>query len=296
MDSPADIQVMTEKEARGKLGYDDLSYNKQKETLLRADSVSPSTSSTNSRHDDRLSRLYPKPISSVQPSKSRPATKSVKKAKKSDANVSSAQQHGSTSSKSAQTSVQKKLDHLYSQGNISPTQSSKPKTIQSKPPPQKTSKPFIDIPPWIWWAVAIVLISLFFSSITSKTPQIQATSTPRPQATATLRQKPTLSAFQVAATESDECLKWTQVKSIPEGKQECVYGIVIDKRRITTDNDSWFLIRFDANPATFYIISEKTLQVKIGNCVVSKSIVNYDLNGIPYMKVTEISIENDRCS
>ena len=295
LDSPADIQVMTKEEALGKLGYSDFSYIKKEDTISTTEPVSSTTVTTSSRDKDKLSQLYSKPKSNIQPSKSRSATKLVEKTKKSDANISPAQQHGSASSKSFRTSVQKKLDHLYSHGNISPTQSSKPKAIPSKPLPKKTSKPSIDIAPWIWWAGALVLIYLFFSSTVNKAPQVVATSTPRPRATATLRREPTLSAFQVAATENTECAKWNEINTIHKGKRKCVYGIFDNNRKIITTSDSWFLIRFDPSPATFYVISENTLQVENGDCIVAKSIVNYDTNGIPYMNVTEISIEKNRC-
>lgn len=297
LDSPADIQIITKEEAQEKLGYG-LDY------MLRE---SPSTGDDvgqkiDSLHDHKLTELYSKPDFKTPPSKAQPTSKAVNKSKNAITQASSTQQQGDAINKNSQMSVSKKLDQLYSQGNISPTQSSKPKAVQSKPSSQKSFKPAVHMPAWVWFAITILLIFIFVSAITSNIPQTQPTSTPKPKPTATttavatLSLQPTLSAIQIAATENATCIEWTQVKSVDEGKLRCVYGIVVEERGITTDSDFWFLIRFDSNPATFYVVSDNLLQVKNGDCVVAKSIVNYDANGIPYMKVAEISIDDNQCS
>jgi hypothetical protein len=282
---------MTKQDALEKLGYSNLRYDKQENKISAEDSSSPVTRGIASRNKDKLSQLYSN--INVQPTNSQPASKSMRKAK--NPSVSSAQPQVNTSSKSPQTNVEKKLDYLYSQGNIAPIQSNKPKTVQIKPPVQKSSMSSILISFLIFGAIGILAIVFFILLLAINVPQSQSTSTPKPQLVATLRDEPTLSVIYATAIEKNECMRWTQVKSVHEGKQICVYGSVINKKTIRTDNDSWFLIRFDIDTTTFYIISDKILQVKIGDCIIAESVINYDINKVPYMKVDEVVIEDNRC-
>jgi hypothetical protein len=177
----------------------------------------------------------------------------------------------------------------------SPTYKNTDKQSSSKPyqpPINKKSK--IEIPIWIWM-VLIVIVFCILSPLFDSLSTSPKTPTTIPRSTATL--KPTsLSPIDIASTQSANCLSWKKVTVSMEGEQKCVYGIVVQRKTLfsTDGNYSWFLIRFDDNPSTFYLTSDFTLNILMGECIVGKGNILVDINGVPNMKVNnliECSIE-----
>jgi hypothetical protein len=143
--------------------------------------------------------------------------------------------------------------------------------------------------------VILGTIIYLFLTTSKKTLNIESPS-PIPQATATIIRGPTLSAAQILATKSALCLEWSQLSKNDEGKLTCIYGVVEKREVIKTKSKYQFIIRFNSEPSTFYLTSDIWLNVMVGDCVVANSIVQYDINGVPFMKVEKIILFNYQCS
>ncbi|MBI5295438.1 MAG: DnaJ domain-containing protein [Chloroflexi bacterium] len=121
-----------------------------------------------------------------------------------------------------------------------------------------------------------------------------ATSSPVVKSTATkIPTKVTLVQNAPQATKAESCIKWNNLSNRYKGQRICVYGTILSQKEITSfdskDFSNWVLIRFDENPATFYIISDYKFNIKSGDCIKVEEILQYDSNGIPFMKVSDIA-------
>jgi hypothetical protein len=160
--------------------------------------------------------------------------------------------------------------------------------LSSQYPPAKTSA--FEIPPWVWWGLAIFVAYLFISSVIS-TPSSSPAERPTSMPISTAIPRPTsLSPPNIVATQSETCMPWKKVTPNLEGQLECVYGNVAQRKTLfSSDNSySWFLVRFDIDPNTFYVTSELTLDINAGDCVMANSVILVDINDVPNMKVDEL--------
>ena len=167
-------------------------------------------------------------------------------------------------------------------------------TSMDKSMPRASAVHALSFLPWAL-AVAFVIFLLAYPLVRHNAPVEQPPTLPQP--TAATAEPAIVPIVQPAGTPTPACVEWRQLVG-DRGRRKCVYGVVFDRKRIQSsdaDNYSWFLVRFDRNPSTFYLISENDLPVRIGDCVVAESVLDYDTNGVPRMKVSEVSVESGHC-
>jgi hypothetical protein len=181
---------------------------------------------------------------------------------------------------------------------------SKPQTQIHQTPPKLVAKATKSKPDGrlkvVIGCIVIVLITTFilFLLILADVTQIKVVSTPTRQPIATKTQKSTLPAPQIIPTKKNDCISWSEVNKLYEGKQTCVYGVVNSKRTFSENGIfSYTLIRFKEDLRTFYLISRnKSVTVKIGDCITVNSIMSYDKNFIPFMEITELDNGGNLCN
>jgi hypothetical protein len=167
----------------------------------------------------------------------------------------------------------------YSTPRQAPKSKPKPKPYQ----PVKTLIVIVLILAGVVWCVSLMSVPA-----TTAQPSVLPTRTLRPTPRPT--ERPTRVHNPTPIRSTSDCKLWNEVINKNVGKLICVYGKVSERKGFfnVDTGDTWFLIRFDNNPKTFYITSEYGFDIEIGDCVRAQEVVQADSNGVLHMKVEDL--------
>jgi hypothetical protein len=166
---------------------------------------------------------------------------------------------------------------------------------QPRPAPRRVTKSDSYQPAiWIGIIFAVMLGLSWCASNVSPTPSNSSQSIALPTYTRRPTPRPTDRPTRVhnptPIRSTPDCKLWNDVTNNNIGLSICVYGKVSERKgffNIDT-GDTWFLIRFENNPKTFYITSEYGFDIEVGDCVKAMNVVQVDSNGVLNMKVEEL--------
>lgn len=165
---------------------------------------------------------------------------------------------------------------------------------EASPPVHMPAKPPRRIPAWAWWGLGAILFVLVSTVLSRQSPGVQPTAIVYP--TELPIAAPYIPAVAPTATQIPRCVNWAEIVQVSGEQGRCVYGIVTERRRVTSEGESWFLMRFNAAPTTFYVISRAPIAAVIGDCAVVEASVRFDPNGAPFMETSNIEIDQTMCS
>lgn len=143
----------------------------------------------------------------------------------------------------------------------------------------------------LWILFGLGSFFLFIGSF-SFSYQINSTSLP-PTAKPPTRIASTSSRIPIKIDRStptaqiDDCIHWTDVSSLMEGQNICVYGEV-ESYYNTTETAT--RINFSSNKKSIFLYDMNYYypDLKVGDCVVAKDILRLYNNEIPYLSISEL--------
>jgi len=177
-------------------------------------------------------------------------------------------------------------------------QQAKKVTVKQKPQSQKASQPLWKFLLAVGAAVFFYLIC--FMGIGGVGFFAQTSPTERPSATAVVHKTATKTpsiVIEPTATQRPNCISWLAIKGSMEGQTKCIYGVIAYRNNFYDGNAFLYsLIRFSDDTKDFYITShtQQILNFKAGDCIMAKSKVSIDKNGMLFMEVSEVT-PSDKC-
>jgi hypothetical protein len=133
----------------------------------------------------------------------------------------------------------------------------------------------------------MIFLSACAPSVGAVQVTITQTQTPAPAPTPTRTIRPTEDA------PGSDCFRWNEVNKNMEEKEICVYGDFLFSISAADGNGDigWWLIRFDENASTFYIMQDTLppLKIQSGDCILVSGKLQFDDNRTPFIENGEIT-------
>ena len=119
-----------------------------------------------------------------------------------------------------------------------------------------------------------------------------STITTPPVAFAPPTRTPIATNLAALAMNQVQCTRWDQISKSQEGSTICVYGNLAYHKQITSTDFSvpYILYRFANDMRSFYITAHYEF-ADPGDCIQTSSLLQYDGNGVPFMKAERL----DKC-